>query len=132
MKRATKKLITKLRARGYRVTDARIEVCDIMVRSNLPRTIQNIASKTTADEASVYRTIHILKKEALIEEILVKGGRPRYAAIAHHHHHVICTDCGHIAHLACDLEPTLPKNVPNFTNINSHDLTFYGLCGGCA
>jgi len=131
MNQANNQIIKSLSERGYRITGARKEISTVILAAKEPLTIQDLVDRVFVDEASVYRTVETLKKENLIEEILLKNERPRYASSHDHHHHVVCSDCGYIAHIACDVEPDIPKSVKGFKCIDSHELTFYGLCSNC-
>lgn len=131
MKKASEKVMSALQERGYRITDARLEVVNILAGSSRPLTIQAIVKKAQADEASVYRTIELLRQEKLINEIPVEGTRPCFEIVLHHHHHAVCQGCGRVEHVPCGKEPITPKKIPGFSKIKSHELTFYGLCTDC-
>lgn len=130
MKSASKHIIDTLAERGYRITEARRELTSCLANSSQPLTIQDLAQATKSDEASAYRFIALLQKEALAEAIAVRGEKPRYALALHHHHHVVCTDCGLVAHVPCADEPTLPSTI-GFDEIVGHEVTFYGRCATC-
>lgn len=125
-------LLHALSERGYRITAARRELARTLAAARSPLTIQELANRTASDEASAYRFVRTLADEDLLEEIVVRGERPRYALRTHHHHHVVCTGCGFIAHVPCGTEPTPPRTVRGFTAITDHDVTFYGQCAKCA
>ena len=131
MQSAINKLIKTLTNKGYRITKARREIIEALMHSKRPQTIQDLVTAVSADEASVYRTVHLLKKTGLIEEIVLKDERPRYAVAHGHHHHAVCTDCGRVAHIACQPELATPELVPGFKSIESHEITYYGLCSQC-
>lgn len=132
MKQVTKKILDMLTERGYRITRARAEICDILASLKRPLTIQEIIDKTASDETSVYRFISMLTQEKLVEKITVRNDVSRYAlAFQDHHHHVICTGCGFIAHISCEHEPNTPKRIQEFSQIDDHEITFYGVCQKC-
>lgn len=132
MKDASEKVLEELSSHGYRITNARRQVCEVLAADGSPLTIQELVEKVDIDEASVYRTIKILQKERLVEEVSIEGGKTHFELAAHHHHHAVCRDCGLIAHLPCSPEPQVPKKVSGFCSLDSHELTFYGLCVKCA
>lgn len=131
MKHASEDMLHALTERGYRITEARRGLCAALTAAKDPLTIQELAERTASDEASAYRFIALLRKERLVEEIVVRGERPRYAPADHHHHHVVCTDCGVVAHVPCGDAPHAPRTVPGFATIEDHDVTFYGRCVSC-
>lgn len=132
MSDASRRLIDVLRTRGYRITNARVAVVEILTNAAEPLSISMIVERATADEASVYRTVELLQREGLINEVQVRGGALRFELSHHHHHHAVCTECGMVVHLPCGEEPKAPRRVLGFARIISHDLTFYGLCSKCA
>lgn len=132
MKNASEEVLAVLQKRGYRITNARTEVIALFAASSVPLSIQELYKRVRIDEVSVYRTVALLQKEKLLEEIKTKGGQARYALAHGHHHHVICRECNKVVHVACDTEPKIPKKVAGFVHIDSHELTFYGVCTLCA
>lgn len=132
MKEASKEIINILKEKGYRVTKARTEVLRVLEEIHEPQTIQSLCTKVTVDEVSVYRTISMLLKEKLIEEVNTQGGMSRYELSHGHHHHVVCSNCEMMVHIACGHAPQVPNHVKGFAEITSHELTFYGLCSKCA
>lgn len=132
MKKATQDTLGILQSRGYRITKARQEVLSVLAKSVSPITIQTLVQKVGVDEASVYRTITILRKETLVEELRVKGQPVSYALQHHHHDHAVCERCGFIAHVPCTLKQENSHSIPGFSVIKSHEVTWYGLCTKCA
>lgn len=131
MNHATEKILNALKNKGYRFTKARECVVDTLVKSNRPLSIQEIVASVKVDEVSVYRIIALLLSTSLIEELNLSGGPNKYAISHGHHHHVVCTNCNLIVHLDSDNEPHTPKNIPGFTKIDDHELTYFGLCTKC-
>lgn len=131
MKTASTEILKILTQRGYRVTQARTEVIEALLKHHAPLSIQSLRELVRVDETSVYRTIAMLQKEKLVEEITTQGGVARYALSHGHHHHVVCTTCKKVAHVACGRKPLIPHNVEGFAAIRSHELTFYGICMSC-
>jgi Fur family ferric uptake transcriptional regulator len=127
----TLKIVFLLKERGYRVTQARIGVIGALSNGHVPQSIQSLCETVKVDATSVYRTIAMLKKEGLIEEIITQGGIARYAISHGHHHHVVCTSCEKVVHIDCGKEPKAPRHIDGFATIVSHELTFYGLCSSC-
>ena len=131
MKDASKKIIEVLALRGYRITHARTQVLETLSGAKTPLSIQTIAQKVDVDVVSVYRTIAMLIKEQLIEEVTIQGETTRYEIAHGHHHHVVCVGCNLLVHVPCGKKPIAPF-VSGFAYINSHELTYYGMCTKCA
>lgn len=132
MKDAIQHIVAVLHKRGYRVTGARTHIIGALLHQHHPQTIQELTAKVSADEASVYRTILLLRNEGFVEEIPVVGGKSKFSIAHDHHHHVICSECGIVAHVPCEKIHT-PKKLPKtFSAIQRHEVTFYGRCKKCA
>ena len=131
MKDATHEVLRELSSRGYRITKARQEVVSALVSAAQPLAIRALCERIrSSDEASVYRTVRMLVEEGLVEEIVVQNQASHYALAHEHHHHAICTNCGFMEHLECAMERL--QKPRSFTSIDSHEVTFYGLCKKCA
>jgi Fe2+ or Zn2+ uptake regulation protein len=130
MHNASKDILAELKTRGYRITDVREEIVRALGVTKNPITIQELAAKVTADEASVYRTIALLKKERLLEEMLI-ADEQRYALNTGHHHHIVCKRCNYVVHVPCsDVRPRRVDH-PIFSEIYDHEVTYYGTCKKC-
>jgi Fur family transcriptional regulator, ferric uptake regulator len=115
---------------GKRMTKARKEIIALLTHGK-PLTIQMMVAKVEANEASVYRTIQLLKSEKAVEEIIFPDGSIRYVLCDMHHHHIVCTGCGYTEHVACGKEKlSMPKS-KHFKTIGDHHVTFYGRCTAC-
>lgn len=131
MKDAIQQILGELSSRGYRITKARQEVVSALAFATQPLAIRALCERIkSSDEASVYRTVRTLVEEGLAEEIVVQNQAPHYALAHEHHHHVICKRCGFMEHLECAMEHL--QKPRSFTTIDSHEVTFYGLCKKCA
>ena len=127
----SKRVITKLSERNFRVTAARRTIIETLAKQVRPISIQQLVELVAADEASVYRTVSLLVAENLAEEVPVRGGRSQYALTHHHHHHVVCRSCQKVAHVDCTEIPRTPI-IKDFSTIDEHEVTYYGLCKTCA
>ena len=84
--------------------------------------------------ATVYRILHQLAEQGLIEE-LGQNAECRYDARIDRHDHAVCTNCG--ALLDVPVEIHLPANVLQEAarmtgmKLGSHEVRIYGLCRSC-
>jgi len=131
MKCATGGIQKVLRDRGYRVTEQRIEIIEVLGGVAQPKTIQELTHLVTADEASVYRTIGMLEKERLVETVTLQNGDTVYALHDGHHHHFVCTNCRKVVHIPCTDEHRAPRTVRTLAHVTGHDVTYYGICRKC-
>lgn len=132
MKEASKQILEQLTDAGYRLTNARREVVRALLCAREPLSVQKIAERVSVDEASVYRTVALLREQKLIEEIIEPGATRRYAVAKGHHHHIVCTDCSRVVHIPCNDKRQVRIRHPEFIDIIDHDVTYYGRCHSCA
>ncbi len=130
-----------LRSHRYKLTGARKEIIRILNESNRPLSVQEVHQQlndTTADLASVYRTMNLLCELGVITKLDFQEKLYRYElsdAFVPHHHHLICKRCGSIENI---FEPCLPKGFEEKIRkhsgfeVESHVLEFYGVCESCA
>jgi len=81
--------------------------------------------------ATVYRSIKRLSEAGDIQTVSIPGDPVRYESCKHHHHHFKCNGCDKVYELEGCLKE-LKTLVPRGFKMQSHDLTFYGMCRGCA
>jgi Fur family transcriptional regulator, ferric uptake regulator len=131
MKDASIHIQAELTKRGYRVTQARVEIATLLAKAAQPLTIQSLCQQAKSDEVSVYRTIALFMKEGFVEEVPGSTSGARFALRHGHHHHVVCTTCEKVVHIEGGTEPSIPKKIPGFAAIVDHELTFFGTCNEC-
>ena len=84
--------------------------------------------------ATVYRILHQLAEQGLIEE-LGQNAECRYDARIDRHDHAVCTNCGTL--LDVPVEIHLPADVLQEAarvtgmKLRSHEVRIYGLCRSC-
>ena len=132
MQHASEHILKHIREAGHRLTGARREIVDLLLKNTKPLSIPMITEKASADEASVYRTISLLQELGILEEIVEPGAAKRYAIAEEHHHHIICTNCGRVAHIPCDPQAEKRVHHSDFAKIADHAVTYYGVCHTCA
>jgi len=135
-----KEIVKKLRTEGFRLTRARKSIIDILSTGNVPLSLTDIKKNLEkkdikADRTTIYREALFLKKQGVICEIPVGGGRKGYKVCGDaHHHHLICIRCNKVEEIAFkknllskEKEVSQQKNF----KVLDHLLEFYGLCGDC-
>ncbi len=139
-----------LQSHGYRVTQARMVMIQILLGSPTPIALTSLekltANLTAINFTTAYRFLKELESKALLQVHIWDNGERRFelralASHSHvsnehdHHHYVICNQChasipiphtSSIAHLQKKIEETL-----GFTHL-SHILEFFGTCPKCA
>lgn len=129
-----------LRNHNLPVTEQRLAIADVILRSDQHLTADEIATElrqagSTAGTATVYRTLDVLVKSGLVVERDFGEGFKRFEAArgVPHHEHLICTSCGSVLEFRDErLErmTTLLAEAHDFTR-QRHRLMIYGLCGNC-
>ena len=130
----------RLRDAGYKLTNARLTVLDVLENHNGHLSSTEIldhvdAVDSSVGRASVFRTLDLLSRLAIIRPTYIEGSMtPIYVLLPDgHHHHIVCVrcnkviefdDCG-LAMLEAQLEARY-----NVT-ISGHLLEFYALCAEC-
>ncbi len=132
-------VIDVLGQHGYRVTNPRRAVVEIVLRRDRPFTAEQLVSDVHRSDpglgrATVYRTLEILASVDVLTRILQPGGNPAYVVgIPGHRHHLVCSGCGvTVAFTACpvdDLVHSLTRDT-DFT-IHGHLLEVFGVCPTC-
>jgi Fur family peroxide stress response transcriptional regulator len=83
---------------------------------------------------TVYRNLAQFKEDGLIISVGVIDGHERYDAKTMTHGHFVCKGCGSVIDIMDDHVPPeilhmLAEELD--VQIDSHELTFYGLCKNC-
>ena len=138
----------RFRGYGYRLTVPRQAILEALTRTDKHLSAEDIylAVRKAYPEVgltTVYRTLDILRQMGLVFKFDFGDGRSRYELArgpnVAPHHHLSCRSCGRVIdysefvekekNLLEEIESTLSKK-HNF-KINSRQIHFYGLCGGC-
>jgi Fur family ferric uptake transcriptional regulator len=142
-------LQNQLKNQGYRLTDSRKAILDILTNTDEHLSAEDIYMKVHADYpgiglTTVYRTLELLVKLGMIFKFDFGDSRARYELAysprgMRHHHHLVCTNCGRIIDytdfikeeidLLQKTEAGLSKKY-NF-KITNHLIQFSGVCSEC-
>ena len=127
-------LIERLEDAGYRVTDTRRRVCELLAgHAEGVSSEQLVAEAKGIGRATVYRILDVLVHEQLLCKIATEGS-VRYApARASHHHHLVCIGCGVVREFR---DPSLEKalkrlRLPGSEEVLGHQVDIQVLCGPC-
>lgn len=88
--------------------------------------------------ATVYRTLEMLTKLDVLQQIHFNDGRARYeinleTTDVHRHHHMVCMRCGRVEEFQEDLLEALEARLRDDRGFRvvDHELKFYGTCHQC-
>lgn len=132
-------MVTRLKARQYRLTPQRLAVVRILAENDEHPTVEKIHGRVKADFpttslATVYKTLAVLKELGEVLEIGFGDGSNRYDGVnPRPHPHLICTRCGQIQDPDMDFLDGLNERVAAETGfqVTRHRLDFFGLCAEC-
>jgi Fur family ferric uptake transcriptional regulator len=130
-----------LHQHGYRVTQPRLQVMEIIAASPAPLTPQDIYHKSLVLNsppgiASVYRTLEMLDVLGLIQQIHKPDGcHGIWPTVDGHKHLLLCRNCGQMQVIEGNEEITeyismIEKDTGY--KVDEHWLQLFGLCSKCA
>lgn len=132
--------ITTLKKAGFRITQAREALIDILLANRRPMTVFELLAALkkrhiNVNKTTVYREIEFLKTNNILHEIQFAERSKRYEiATDDHHHHLVCINCDRVTDVKLSQELAREENriakATGFTILN-HSLEFFGLCAQC-
>jgi Fe2+ or Zn2+ uptake regulation protein len=131
--------LTQLQENGYRLTEARRAVVEIIQSSShalTPVEVFDLARKkySALGLVSVYRTLEKLEQLHLIQRVHQPQGCQAFIAESSRHEHLLlCQNCGQVTFFEGDDLETLMKSISKKTGyqIREHWLQLFGLCQAC-
>jgi Fe2+ or Zn2+ uptake regulation protein len=135
----TETWLTQLQENGYRLTEARravVEVIQKATRALTPVQVFDSARKKYAalGLVSVYRTLEKLEELHLVQRVHQPQGCQAFIAASHAHEHLLlCKNCGRVAFFEGDDLSDLITTISQKTGyqIHEHWLQLFGLCQNC-
>ncbi len=129
----------ELRGAGLRVTAARVALLDT-VRDGDHLDVEEIAAGVRdrvghVSLQAVYDALNALTAAGLVRRIEPAGSPARYEGrLRDNHHHVVCRSCGSVADVDCAVgqAPCLTPSDDHGFAIDEAEVTYWGLCPGCA
>ncbi len=128
-----------IKATGRRLTAQRVAVMDAIRDLGGHVTVEQIAAKLREDYpqidlATVYRTVGLLGRLHLVNEVSIGGvSHYEYANPGQRHGHMVCEHCGTTFHLGQGYLDELRRKLMEDTGFELHTehFTVSGLCGAC-
>jgi len=140
MKSKTKPLENNRRAlnvTGLRVTNQRALILDIIRRGHLDADEiyrQAREKQPRLSLSTVYRTLQVLKKLGLVEELHFDETHHHYEMKpSSEHHHLVCLSCGKVVEFECPLSPKMRENIAQEKGfeITGVEIRMTGYCSEC-
>jgi Fur family peroxide stress response transcriptional regulator len=131
-------IIETLRKNGYKATTQRIAICRFALHSRDHPTAQRIYNEVremhpTVSLATVYKTLQILTKHGLIQELDLPQSQARFDSHVEPHINLVCLQCGNIQDLNDKTAQEMVERATTkaqFTRTGQR-LDIYGMCKIC-
>lgn len=123
---------------GTRRTRQREALVELLENSAGPLSVPELLEKVNAGEetvgiATIYRTLKLLTESDRIRAVTFADGTVRYErAELGHHHHFHCRSCDKVFDLEGCPFHLHAEGLPQGYVVESHEITFQGLCPKCA
>jgi len=131
--------LSQLKDNGYRLTDARKAVVEIVAATSHALTPVEVFDRARASSpglglVTVYRTLEKLEELGLIQRVHQTHGCQAFIARGNGHEHLLlCTKCGLTVRFSGDELDPLIHSISHKTGfkVEEHWLQLFGLCGKC-
>ena len=135
-------MLDRLGEAGYKLTQPRRRVLDLLREAERPLTAQEVAERAGTSVASTYRVLALLVELGAVSEVTdgaappedeARGKRYVLCSTIEHHHHFVCRSCHATFELACEpLERALAE-LERTTGlaVERHDFVLQGQCASC-
>ena len=136
---ATNELVEALDGAGYRLTDPRRAVAEMIAGREGHFTAADLLDEARGrhpglGRATVFRALELFASLNLVERVDLPAGEHAYVACERaHHHHAICTGCGRALDVddqgLSDVLATIGSR--SGFRVTTHRLEIFGLCAAC-
>lgn len=134
-------LAARLRAHGYRVTEPRLRVYELLRRGEGHLTADEIADALASGDdpvtlSSVYRVLAVLEELDLVRSTRLGEGDVSHWELAHpdEHFHVVCNQCGDVEHHKGSLVSVIEEHLSDGHGFRPDEITVLvrGTCASCS
>jgi len=140
MSKLVEQAITLLRKEGFRITEQRKAILEVLSKAESPMSADECfagLTKVKCDLVTIYRCLEQFEKTGIVE-LGVRENGTRVYCLGHgheggHHHHLTCRKCGHAERVDICMGNELEELARGhgFTNI-THVMEVFGLCPSCS
>ena len=138
---SVQQILQELKQKGFRVTKIRTALLSLLLHHNtVPLSAVEIRSQlkqkhTHANKTTIYRELHFLIEQKIIQEVPFKDKRKHFElALREHHHHIQCKKCGWVGDVTREKEiQSIEHYIAKKSKflVTEHSLQFFGLCQQC-
>jgi len=133
----------RLRRRGLRYTDGRRAIVELLISSDHPVHIGEIAEALPGlPRSSAYRHLADLQAAAIVRDVPASDDYARFELVeelTEHHHHLLCTSCGRVIDVPAspELEHVLRAHLDHLARQagflpEHHRIDVFGRCDRCS
>lgn len=125
-----------LKSCNLKATPQRISVLKVLDENNHP-TIDELFERIREEHpavslATVYKNLNTLKDEGIVVEVNTPNGKMRYDIFNIPHIHLVCSNCGKIDDMPCDLAfDDYKKDIEDKTGKNIKRVDVLAVVEGC-
>ena len=126
-----------LNVTGLRVTSQRALILEIIRRGHLGADEiyrQAREKQPRLSLSTVYRTLQVLKKLGLVEELHFDEAHHHYEVKpSSDHHHLVCLGCGKVVEFECPLSPKMKEDIAREKGfeVTGVEIRMTGYCPKC-
>ena len=126
-----------LNVTGLRVTSQRALILEVVRRGHLDADEiyrQARMKQPHLSLSTVYRTLQVLKKLGLVEELHFDEAHHHYEAKpSSEHHHLLCLGCGKVVEFECPLSLKMREDIArgNSFEVTGVEIRMTGYCSKC-
>ncbi|MCB1126913.1 MAG: transcriptional repressor [Verrucomicrobiae bacterium] len=133
-------LTEALRRGERRVTGPRLAILQVLREHRRPLSNKEVLAllpQGYCDLATVYRSMHLLRRLGLVQRFDVGDGVARHelrdAGHDGHHHHLVCRRCAQVVAIDCCLLEEVERELSRHSGYQAlqHRLEFTGICPDC-
>lgn len=139
-----KELIEILRRFNLKVTPIRLQVLNVLIKSDVALSHSDITEKigdTSIDKVTLYRTLNVFNEKGLIHKVATEDRNWLYAIMLqsnqipvtnHDHAHFVCDSCEKI--FCFPISSASNKGIANVKEgfeIREQEIRLHGLCPSC-
>jgi len=132
-------LHARLQAGGFRLTEARRAILQVLVESDGHISADELVDlldrrSVSVGRMTVYRTLELLSDLGIVRATYLGSGAAHYILIDNgHHHHLICSNCETVVEFEECMVAEIDRIVGEHFNfeISGHLLEVFGRCSQC-